>query len=240
MDSVSLVLAFAAGVVSILSPCVLPLVPIVLTTATSQHRFGPLALTAGLGLSFLTLGLFVATIGHAVGLDADAFQMAAAWLLVAIGLVVMVPQLQARVSLLLAPAGRWTEARFGAATPRGLSGQFAVGLLLGAVWTPCAGPTLGAATVLAAQRQQLGEVVLAMLAFAVGTSLPLLLLGLASRQALTRLRGRLAATGSAGKVFVGATLTTTGALMLAGYDKVIEAQLLDVMPQWITELTARF
>jgi cytochrome c-type biogenesis protein len=240
METVSVVLAFAAGVVSILSPCVLPLLPIVLTTATSAHRLGPVALTAGLGLSFLILGVFVATVGHALGLDAAAFQVAAAGLLVATGLIVMVPLLQARAALLLAPAGRWIGLRFGATTPRGLCGQFAVGLLLGAVWTPCVGPTLGAAAVLAAQREQLSQVILTMLAFAVGTSLPLLFLGLASRQALIRLRGRLAVTGSAGKALVGVTLAGTGALVLAGYDKVIEARLLDLMPQWITELTARF
>jgi cytochrome c biogenesis protein CcdA len=240
METLSVVLAFASGVVSILSPCVLPLLPIVLTTATSAHRLGPVALTAGLGLSFLTLGVFVATIGHGLGLDAAAFQVAAAWLLVATGVVVMVPLLQARAALLLAPVSRWSEQRFGAAAPGGLGGQFAVGLLLGAVWTPCVGPTLGAAAVLAAQREQLGQVILTMLAFAVGTSLPLLFLGLASRQALARLRGRLAATGAAGKVLVGATLAGTGALMLAGYDKIIEARLLDAMPHWITELTTRF
>lgn len=240
MDSISPALAFAAGVVSILSPCVLPLLPIVLTTATSDHRLGPVALSAGLVLSFLILGLGVATLGHALGLNAEALQTAAAWLLVAAGLVAMVPLLQARVAVLLAPVGRWAEQRFGTAAPRGLFGQFAVGVLLGAVWTPCVGPTLGAAAVLAAQRQQLGQVVLTMLAFAIGTSLPLLLLGLASREALLRLRGRLAATGSAGKVVVGATLAASGVLVLAGYDKRIEAQLLDAMPGWITDITTRF
>lgn len=240
MDSVSLALAFAAGVVSILSPCVLPLLPIVLTTATSQHRLGPIALAAGLASSFLILGLLVATLGHALGLNAQALQTAAAWLLVAIGLVVMVPLLQARVAVLLAPIGRWMQQRFGASSPRGLAGQLAVGLLLGAVWTPCVGPTLGAAAVLAAQRQQLDQVIVTMFAFAIGTSLPLLLLGLVSREALLRLRGRLAATGSAGKTLVGATLAGTGVLVLAGYDKLIEASLLDAMPPWLTDLTTRF
>jgi len=240
VETVSLVLAFAAGVVSILSPCVLPLLPIVLTTATSQHRLGPAALTAGLGLSFLALGVFVATTGHALGLDGEAFRRSAAWLLVAAGLVVIMPPLQARVAVWLAPVGRWTGQHFGAATPRGLFGQFGVGLLLGAVWTPCVGPTLGAAAVLAAQREQLGQVVLTMLAFAVGTSLPLLLLGLTSRRALMRLRGGLAATGAAGKALVGATLAATGALVLAGYDKAIEAWVLDMTPGWITDFAARF
>ena len=67
-------LSFLAGVLSILSPCVLPLLPIILGTAQSEHQLGPVALAAGLALSFTTIGLFVATIGFAIGLDTDVFR----------------------------------------------------------------------------------------------------------------------------------------------------------------------
>jgi cytochrome c-type biogenesis protein len=65
------VLAFVAGVLSILSPCVLPILPVVLGAAASQHRLGPIALASGLSISFVGIGLFLATIGHAIGLDAE-------------------------------------------------------------------------------------------------------------------------------------------------------------------------
>jgi cytochrome c biogenesis protein CcdA len=80
VDFASLTFAFMAGLVSIFAPCVLPLLPVVLGAAVSEHRFGPVALAAGLSLSFLFLGLFVATIGFAVGLDSDLFRAAAATL----------------------------------------------------------------------------------------------------------------------------------------------------------------
>ena len=70
-------LSFLAGLLSILSPCVVPLLPIVLGTAASEHRFGPVALAGGVTLSFVAIGLFVATIGFGMGLDSDAFRLVA-------------------------------------------------------------------------------------------------------------------------------------------------------------------
>src|SRR5712692_3319215 len=71
-------LALIAGVLSILSPCVLPILPVVLGAAASEHRYGPLALAAGLSLSFVVLGLFLATAGHSIGLDAERLRSVAA------------------------------------------------------------------------------------------------------------------------------------------------------------------
>ena len=180
MEFASLGLAFVAGLVSIFSPCVLPLAPVVLGTAVSEHRLGPMALAAGLALSFLILGLFVAAIGFSLGLDSELFRTIAAVLLLLVGIVLIVPALQARLSLAAAPLGNWMEHRFGGTAKKGLTGQFGVGVLLGAAWTPCVGPTLGAASVLAAQGRDLAQVALTMLVFAIGTALPLLLLGLVS------------------------------------------------------------
>jgi cytochrome c-type biogenesis protein len=199
-------LAFLAGVLSTLSPCVLPLLPIVLGAAGSEHRLGPAALAAGLTLSFAAIGLFVAALGFAIGLDAGAFQIAAAVLMIAIGMVLIVPGFQARLALAGGPAAGWVERRFGGFSAGGLHGQFAVGLLLGAVWSPCVGPTLGAASVLAAQKQDLARVAATMLLFGLGASVPLLLLGVLSREVLRRARERLLATGRAAKTALGVLL----------------------------------
>jgi cytochrome c-type biogenesis protein len=79
------------------SPCVLPLLPLVLGAALSQHRFGPAALAAGLALSFVTMGLFVATIGFSIGLDASVFRSVAALLMLGVGVVLLVLQFQTRL-----------------------------------------------------------------------------------------------------------------------------------------------
>jgi cytochrome c biogenesis protein CcdA len=122
----------------------------------------------------------------------------------------------------------------------GLSGQFAVGLVLGAVWSPCVGPTLGAASILAARAQNLTFVALTMFAFGIGAALPLVAIGAMSRQALLRWRGRLLAAGSGGKALMGSLLILVGALTLSGFDKQIETLLVDASPAWLTDLTTRF
>jgi cytochrome c-type biogenesis protein len=239
MELATLGLAFLAGLLSILSPCVLPLLPFVLGTAVSEHRLGPVALAAGLALSFLVLGLFVATIGFAIGLDGDLFRTLAAILLFAVGFILVVPRLQAGLSIALAPFSAEMEERFGG-SKKGLAGQFCVGALLGAVWTPCVGPTLGAASVLAAQGSNLLHVGLTMLVFAVGTALPLLVVGFVSREALMRWRGRMLQAGMRGKMVLGLVLMATGALILTGYDKPLEAALLRSMPAWFVDISTRF
>jgi cytochrome c-type biogenesis protein len=233
-------LALLAGVLSTLSPCVLPLLPIVLGAALTEHRFGPLALAAGVALSFVAIGLFVATIGFTIGLDQDIFRKVAAALLIVIGGVLLLPRLQAQVAVAAGPFGNWAQAQAGGFSRRGLGGQFAVGLLLGAVWSPCAGPTLGAASLLAAQGKDLGHVAATMLAFGVGAATPLLLLGVVSREALMRWRDRLMSAGKTGKIALGLVLLATGAFILSGIDKQVETVLVDASPAWLTHLTTRF
>lgn len=234
-------LAFVAGLLSILSPCVLPIVPLVLGTALSESRYGPAALAAGLALSFTAIGLFVATIGFAIGLDGSAFRSFGALLMIAIGLVLMVPKLQLQLASAGAPLATWSERQFGTRLGRGgLGGQFGVGLLLGMVWSPCVGPTLGAASILAARGENLGVVALTMLLFGLGAAFPLLLLGMLSRSRMLALRGQLLSAGSGLKLGLGLLLVVIGVMVLSGYDKHLESIILSIAPDWLVRLTTRF
>jgi cytochrome c-type biogenesis protein len=237
---VTLAFAGLAGILSILSPCVLPILPLVLGAAGSEHRAGPAALAAGLALSFTVVGLFVATAGFAIGLDAGAFRTAGAIVMLVIGALLLAPAAQARLAAAGGPVGDWVEQRFGGFSTSGLSGQFGVGLMLGIVWSPCVGPTLGAASVMAARAENLGEVALTMAAFGVGAGLPLLLLGFLSRQALLRARGHLLQTGGAMKKVLGVSLLVIAVLVLSGMDKSLEAWAVEHSPEWLTLLTTRF
>ncbi|GJD75350.1 cytochrome c biogenesis CcdA family protein [Methylobacterium goesingense] len=232
-------LAFLAGILSVLSPCVLPLLPLVLGAAASEHRLGPAALAAGLALSFVAIGLFVATVGFAMGLDAGIFRTVAAVMLILVGLVLMVPAAQTRLAVAAGPVSDWTESRFGGFSTAGLPGQFGVGVLLGAVWSPCVGPTLGAASLLASQGRDLGAVALTMLLFGLGAALPLLLLGTLSREVLMRWRDRMMGVGKGLKAALGLILVVTGAIIVLGYDKVLETGLVNASPAWLTDLTTR-
>lgn len=232
--------AVLAGILSVLSPCVLPLLPITLGAAASESRFGPVALAAGLSLSFVTIGLFVALVGFSVGLDQGMFRSIAAIILVLAGTVLALPVLQARIAVAAGPVSGWINGRLGDVAGSGASGQFGVGVLLGAVWSPCVGPTLGAASLLAAQGHNIGQVALTMLLFGLGAAAPLLLLGLLSRELLLRWRGRMLKASTATKVALGAVLIATGLFILTGIDKRVEARIVEASPDWLTALTTRF
>jgi cytochrome c-type biogenesis protein len=232
-------LAFFAGVLSILSPCVLPLVPVVLAGAVAEHRLAPLGLAAGVAISFTAIGLFVATIGFSIGLDMSVFRPVAAVLLIIVGAVLMAPRLQEQFAAAAGPVSNWTQSRFGGMSTLGISGQFGVGLLLGAVWTPCVGPTLGAASIMAARGESLGAVTLTMLAFGIGTSFPLLVLATLSREALVRWRGRMLEAGSWLKMTLGALLIVAGTLTLSGLDRIIQVALERALPDWLLAITTR-
>jgi len=235
-----LALAFAAGLLSILSPCVLPLVPIMLGTAVTAHPFGEFALAAGLSTSFTVLGLLLALAGFGAGIDAGMFRVAAAGIMIMLGAILVIPSWQARLAAAGRPISIWADRRFGGFASPGLAGQFAIGLLLGAVWSPCVGPTLGAASLLASQGRDLSQVALTMAVFGIGAALPLILLGLLSRATLMRVRSRLMSVGKLGKGLLGAAFIVIGVAIVTGTDKRIEATLVDASPQWLTDLTTSF
>ena len=236
----TLALAFAAGVLSILSPCVLPLVPIVLGAAVTAHALGAVALAFGLALSFTGLGLLLALAGFGLGIDADLFRLAAAVIMIALGVVLLVPSWQAILADAAGPVSAWADRHFGGAARSGLIGQLGIGLLLGLVWSPCVGPTLGAASLLASQGQDLARVTITMTIFGIGAGLPLALLGLLSRATLVRLRSNLMSAGKIGKAALGVAFVAIGIAVVSGVDKGIEAALVAASPQWLTQLTTSF
>ncbi len=203
-------------------------------TAATEHRYGPLALAAGLALSFTAIGLFVATIGFSIGLDASVFRMVAAILLIGFGIILVLPQLQEQFAIAAGPVGSADPEPLRASAWSGRFGQFLVGLLLGAVWSPCAGPTLGAASVLASQSTDLTKVAATMGLFGIGAALPLLLIGALSRERVVRLRGSLLSAGQNVKALLGVLLLVTGGLVILGLDKSLETWLVTHSPEWLT------
>lgn len=233
-------LALLAGALSTLSPCVLPLTPVLVGAAVSAHRWGAVALGAGLALSFTVVGLFVATLGASLGLDPDTFRTVGAVILVLFGLILLIPWLQnyfSRAAGALTNPGNTLLSRI---TGNGLNGQFLVGAVLGIVWSPCVGPTLGAATTLASQGRNITQIAFLMLAFGVGAAAPLILLGSLSRARMVAMRGRLLSAGHYGKQAFGVVMVILGILIATGIDKSVEAWILDRSPDWLTRLTTRF
>lgn len=236
-DVLSPALAYAAGALTILSPCVLPLVPIVLGSAAQAHPRGPLALAGGLVASFTLTGFLLATIGAASGFDGDWVRLLGAALLIAAGVALVVPAAQGLLTRAATPLANWANARKAGMERYGLAGQAAIGVLLGLVWSPCVGPTLGAATVLAAQGENLTMVALTMASFGLGIASVLLVLAFATRSLLAQWRGRLMSAGGTGKRVLGGLLMVVGVLIMSGGDKVIEGALVSASPDWLVDLT---
>lgn len=228
-------LALLAGVLSVLSPCVWPLVPIVMGSAAGAGWAGPLALAAGLSLAFALAGTVLSFALISLGLDPELFRFLAAALLV----VVAVPLLVPRAGLWLNGVLSRLTAGFNpasGATTSSWPAQFGVGLLLGLVWLPCVGPTLGAAIALASLGQKMLQSFVVMLAFGIGTAAALLAAGLLSARALQRFRPQMLAGAGAGKRWLGVMLLMLGGLVLSGIDKRLEAWAVGWLPAWATSL----
>ena len=236
---ITYLLSYLSGVLSTLSPCVLPLLPIVLGSAVTASRFGPLALTTGVMLSFGALGLFFATAGTTLGFSEDALRDAAAALLVIAGVALMMPAVQHRLAIAASGVSNAGHTFLGRLKLGGSGGQFVIGLVLGAVWSPCIGPTLGGAIALASQSRDLARVAALMGIYALGAGTPMILLGSVPRIVAARLRGNLLSIGQAGKYVLGGSLCVLGILTLSGFDKTLETMAIDHSPAWLTNLTTR-
>ena len=90
-----LIFAYLAGLLTLINPCVLPVLPIVLASALQAHRLGPVAMAGGMAVSFVVLGLTVTAFGHVIGLDERTLAQAGAVLMIGFGLVLLVPRLNA-------------------------------------------------------------------------------------------------------------------------------------------------
>ena len=231
---------FLAGLLSTLSPCVLPIIPILLGSATNAHSRAPLALAGGLAISYAFIGTTLAWTGSALSLDTSIFRGMGAAILGLLGLVLVSGSLQQRFASATSGIGAAGNNLISRTRLDGLRGQFAIGLVLGVVWSPCVGPTLGAAVVLASQGSQLPQVALLMGIFGIGAALPVVVLAYVSRSAMLKMRGKLVQAGKTGKMILGAIMIALSVLILTGADKPIETWLVDQSPAWLTQLTTRF
>ncbi|HSH73857.1 MAG TPA: cytochrome c biogenesis CcdA family protein [Methylophilaceae bacterium] len=233
-------LSFLAGTLSILSPCVLPLVPILIGSAVNTHRYGPVFLAFGLATSFTIVGVLLASLGSAIGLDQSVLRMVAAGLLIIFGLILFSSALQEKFALAASGLSGSGQSLLNKISTDSLFGQFLLGLILGIVWSPCVGPTLGATITLASQGENLAHVTLIMALFGIGAGMPLILLGLLSRQAMMKFRSKLFMAGAIGKKILGAFLLLVGIMILTGADKQLEALVVSHSPDWLIELTTRY
>ncbi len=221
-----IVVAFVAGLVTAVSPCVLPILPIVLATGADGDRRRPYLVIAGLIASFSFFTLASSQIILALHLPSSTLRDIAIAVIAIFGLTLLVPALTAGYERLTA---RLPGMGVRLARP-GVAGGLITGVGLGLVWTPCAGPILGAITSLAVTQPDSASTLTLVVVYSIGAGLPLLAIALGGRAALARLRMR-SASAWASRVF-GVLVLATAGLMAVGADTVLSADLTSALPNW--------
>jgi cytochrome c biogenesis protein CcdA len=232
-----LVFAYLAGLLTLINPCVLPVLPIVLASALQAHRLGPLVLAGGMAASFVVLGLTIAALGPALGLTEDTIARAGAVLMIGFGLVLLVPRLNAGFATVTAGFAARADSGIDRIDRGSLGGQALAGALLAAVWSPCIGPTLGGAISLASQGQNLGWAGAIMAAFAAGVATLILALGYGARAAILRRRALLQGLAERSRPLLGAVFLAVGLAILFRLHHLAEGWLLSVLPAWLIDLS---
>ena len=223
-STLSTSLALLGGVLNVLSPCVLPILPVLLGRSLRSHTYGPIALVAGLIAGFALAGsLLGVTAAWFTGL-ANLLRNAAIALLLFLGLLAIFPTWSYRIFTYI-PVGNWAK------KPRriGLMGEFWLGTQLGLLWTPCAGPVLGGILVLAAVNHQVAGAFGLLVAYGIGAGLPLLAIAYSGRilsQRILNLRSHSAALQRIG----GVAIVATAIAILLGWDVQIQLWLAPFFP----------
>ncbi|HEY9646180.1 MAG TPA: cytochrome c biogenesis CcdA family protein, partial [Chroococcidiopsis sp.] len=216
-------LALLGGLLTVMSPCILPILPVIVGRSLQSHRYGPVALVLGLIAGFALAGSLLGITAQWFTQLADLLRTVAIALLLIIGLFALFPRLSYRL-LSYVPIGP-------VKTPErvGLVGEFWLGTQLGLLWTPCAGPVLGSILVLAAvDRQVVGAFVLLLL-YGVGASVPMLLVAYGGRYLNCRLRSLRPHSGLLQRVG-GAMVVSTAIAILLGWDIRIQLWLAPLFP----------
>lgn len=225
---VLILFAFISGLLTILAPCIWPLLPIILSATTTGGKYKPLGITLGILVSFTVFTLSLSYLVMMFHFDPDRLRLLAVVIISFLGVSLIVPRLSALVETLVSRFA----ARFGPIQERtGFGGGLVTGMSLGVVWSPCAGPILATIATLAATQAVSSRVILVTLAYMAGTGIPLFIFATVGKNLLTRTRVLSPYLGRIQQVF-GVVMVVTALAIWTNYDKVIQAKLLDVVPAY--------
>ena len=230
-------LSLAAGSLTTLSPCVFPLLPLVLGSALQGSRFAPVAMGVGMTVSFTGIGMVLGALGPALGIDADTVRTAGAAMLIAFALVMLVPALGERFTRWMLPIASTANAASAKLDSGSLFGALALGSVLGLVWSPCSGPLLGSALTLVASEGGVARGGIVLGIFGVGAAIPLVAVAYASRSGFSRVRDWVLSRIERVRHGFALLLGAMGVAILTGGDKWLEARVLQWLPDAWVNLT---
>ena len=228
--------AFLAGIVTILSPCILPILPIILSSSIGGKETGrarPLGVVVGFIASFTFFTLFLSTLVKASGISPDVLRTVSVFVIAGFGISLLIPRFQLFVEKLFSQATRFL--------PRGnLQTGFGPGLLiglsLGLLWTPCVGPILASVISLAITGTVTLDAFMITFAYSLGTAVPLFLVMAGGQNMLRKIPWLLSNTGRIQKVF-GVVMIVTAIGIFFNVDRTFQTYILNTFPQYGIGLT---
>ena len=228
--------SFFAGIVATLSPCVLPVLPLMAGSSLQKNKASALVLAAGLIFSFTLIGLIFSSTVSFMGLTEGQVRIVSASMLILFGIILLSSRLKSKLGSYSTPFANVAHSISQKLENKGLLGQFGIGTLLGAAWGPCVGPTLGLTLGLASNQETQFQAALLMAVFGVGMSLPFLGVAYGFRSILLRNKSKLAGLNAYAVPALGLILAFTGTMMITGIDKQIEASLVEMLPTVFFEI----
>lgn len=232
--------AFLAGALTTLSPCVLPILPLIVGAAVKKDRLAPIFIAAGLAVSFTAVGWSIASFGSFLGLTGEVVRTLGAIALGLFGVAALSERAMAGFSRLIRPLSDRASQRMNRIEGESRRDNFLLGALLGVGWSPCSGPTLGAAVTIAAQQGGGLPSLVTMLLFSLGAVLPLCFVAYGAATFVRKLQGKVLATSGRIKKAFGALMVLLSLAILTGADKWIEAKALEIAPESYSDLFTKF
>lgn len=238
--SLQLGFSFIAGLLTTLSPCVLPILPFLLGSALRKNKRAPLYMILGLAVSFVAVGFTLSRFGTLFGLDGEQIRKGSAVLLILTSVFFLSKKIQSIISEKLtrfAHIGSSASSKWKLDETSSFD-SIILGGLLGIIWSPCAGPTLGVAVSLASQEGATIEALKIMIVYAIGAIIPMLLISYGLRSFFQKYQGHIIGLVENSKTFLGVILLLVGVFILFGLDKTVEIYLLNYLPQsWVDLIT---
>jgi cytochrome c-type biogenesis protein len=217
--------AILAGILTVGAPCILPLLPILLGSSIGGPKTRPLFIAGGFALTFAVLGLTLSYLTTTFAIDPNVLRYVAVVLLGIFGLLMIWPTPFEKLTTYL--SGFSTKATiWSRAAGNGNFGGFVLGVTLGIIWTPCAGPVLGSILTLIATQADLASSSILLIAYAIGAAIPMLLIAYGGQVAAAKVRAIAPYTVRIQQIF-GVIIILMAMAIFFGYDTVLQARILD-------------
>lgn len=229
--------SFIAGVITILSPCILPILPIILTSTIGGQKISkarPLGVVAGFIFSFTFFTLFLSSIVKISGVSANTLRFFSIAVLAIFGLTLIIPQIQLLTEKIFSKLSKFTPS---SQNKTGFEGGILIGLSIGLLWTPCVGPILASVISLAITGSVTLDAFFITFSYALGTSIPMLLIMIGGQNTLRRIPWLVSKLGKVQKTF-GVVMILTAIALYFNIDRKFQSYILNAFPQYGVGLTS--